>query len=99
MDPKEFTCPISIINTTEELVEISIPMVNLEEIEMQSAEMLNTVKKDIETIDQRRKRVREQLRTGHLNIEEIETLQQICNDYGDIFHLESDSLSHDRGAT
>ncbi|KAL6264230.1 hypothetical protein P5V15_004317 [Pogonomyrmex californicus] len=45
VDPKEFTYPISIINT-EEPVEVTTPMVNLEEIETQSAEMLNTVKKD-----------------------------------------------------
>ncbi|KAL6265779.1 hypothetical protein P5V15_002591 [Pogonomyrmex californicus] len=69
-------------------------MVNLEEIETQSAEMLNTMKKDIETVGERRKRVREQLRSDHLNIEKKETLEQICNDYGDIFHLEDDSLSH-----
>ncbi|KAL6265787.1 hypothetical protein P5V15_002600 [Pogonomyrmex californicus] len=69
-------------------------MVNLEEIETQSAEMLNTVKKDTETIGEKRKRVREQLRTDHLNIEEKEMLKQICNDYCDIFHLEGDSLSH-----
>ncbi|KAL6253635.1 hypothetical protein P5V15_015450 [Pogonomyrmex californicus] len=92
VDPKEFTRPIGIINTTEKSIEISTSIVNLEEIKTQNTEMLNTVKKDTETIGERRKR--EQLRTDHLNIKEKETLEQICNDYCDIFHLEDDSLSY-----
>ncbi|KAL6257799.1 hypothetical protein P5V15_011386 [Pogonomyrmex californicus] len=73
-------------------------MINLEEIETQSTEMLNIVKKDTEIIGERRiigkNECEKQLCTDHLNIEEKETLGQICNDYCDIFHLKSDSLSH-----
>ncbi|KAL6259403.1 hypothetical protein P5V15_009323 [Pogonomyrmex californicus] len=81
---------------TEESVEISTPMGNLEEIETQSAKTQHGEKRP-ETISERRKRVREQLRTDHFNIEEKETLEQICNDYYDIFHLGDDSLSHTTG--
>ncbi|KAL6259419.1 hypothetical protein P5V15_009341 [Pogonomyrmex californicus] len=54
--------------------------------------MLNTVKKTPRRIGERRKRVREQLRTDYLNIEEKKTLK--CDDYCDIFYLEGDLLLH-----
>ena len=35
-----------------------------------------------------------QIRTEHLNKEEKKTLEQICEDFNDIFHLKEDILMH-----
>lgn len=38
-------------------------------------------------------RLREQLRTDHLNVEERVSLVKICEEYNDIFHLPGDMLT------
>ena len=42
--------------------------------------------------------VRMQIRTEHLNKEEKKTIEQICEDFNDIFHLEGDILMHNSGS-
>ncbi|KAG5314429.1 POL4 protein, partial [Pseudoatta argentina] len=72
----EYTCLISMLNTTGENVEIIMPLVTIEE--------LWVTKKTYTLI----------IKDRHLNKEEKKTIEQICEDFNDIFHLEGDILTH-----
>jgi len=64
VEPKENTCLISIMNTTDELVEITSPCVTLEEINESSAvktHKLNSVTNKVANLQMRKERVQNQL--------------------------------------
>ncbi|KAL6265926.1 hypothetical protein P5V15_002769 [Pogonomyrmex californicus] len=97
--PEENVCPINVINTTGESVEITTPLVTVDEIKTRGAahmytmEMSNNETSD-KPIQARKEKLHRQMRTEHLNKEEKKTLHQICEDFRDIFHLENDRLSY-----
>jgi len=72
MKPEEYACPMSIINTTEEPVEITTPLVTLSEIQVSDRMSVFTLKTsdNAESIQTRRERLNNQLRLEHLNNEE-----------------------------
>ncbi|XP_071574634.1 uncharacterized protein [Temnothorax nylanderi] len=93
--PIDFLCPISIVNITEKPVEIITPHVTLEEAPVTDKADIFTLQptEERESITERREQLRRKLRMSHLNNEERKTLEQICEDYCDIFHLEDDKLT------
>jgi len=86
---------VSIINTTEEPVEITTPLVTLSEIQVSDRASVLTLQAsdNAESIQARRARLDNQLRLEHLNNEERRAIKEICEDFCDIFHLENDTLT------
>lgn len=93
--PQENVCPLSVINTTTKRIEIPIPYVTVEEIQVTDTADVLTLQEisQAEPAHARIKRLREQLRTKHLNDEEKKALEIICEDFCDTFHLENDTLT------
>ncbi|KAL6264177.1 hypothetical protein P5V15_004258 [Pogonomyrmex californicus] len=97
--PEENVCPISVINTTGESVEMTTPLVTVDEIKTKDAAHMYTMEVSSnetsdESIQVRKEKLHRQMRTEHLNKEEKKTLHQIFEDFRDIFHLENDRLSY-----
>jgi len=97
--PEEGTCPISVINTTEEQVAISTPLVSIEEI---PETVLDNADKPLLQMTQcedkkppqvRKEQLKNLIRTEHLNEEEKKALEQICEEFCDTFYLEDDVLT------
>jgi hypothetical protein len=87
------SCITSIINTLEEEITIESPEIELEELEIEEDSFV-TILTATQIEDQGRlSKLREQLRTGHLNIEERVSLVRICEEYNDVFHLPGDRLT------
>jgi len=85
----EYTCLISIINTTEESVEITA-LVTVEKPRVSnSASILALQKAKSESykfIQKRKENLRKQLRLEHLNREK-KAVEEICENFCDIFHF------------
>jgi hypothetical protein len=79
----------SILNMSDQDVEIQEPLVELDEIEL----IRNLTSETEEKQQDREKIILEQLRLDHLNDEEKKLLMGTCQDYQDIFYLPGDSLS------
>jgi len=97
-EPEEGTFAISVINTTEN--QVAIPtMVNIEEIPdtvSDSAEkpvLYMTQRESKKSPLKRMEQLKELIRTEHLNKEEKNALERICEEFCDIFYLEDDALS------
>jgi len=90
--PDEYTCSITMLNTTGENVEIITLLVIIEELWASDRENIHTLQKTVNEsgILPRHERVRKQIRIEHLNKEEKKTIEQICENFNDIFHLERD---------
>jgi len=52
-----------------------------------------TKNENYESIQERKENLRKQLRVEHLNREEKKAVEEICEDFCDIFHLEQDTLT------
>jgi hypothetical protein len=80
------------VNTLEEDI-IDSPHVELEEIEEDTNDtaliFLNLVNED----STRLRKLRDELRTEHLNSEERVSLIKICEEENDVFHLPGDKLT------
>src|ERR1700739_633680 len=78
--PNEFICPASILNTTEEEIEIQAPQVDIEELlrEEASEESINKIEDETIPKVSREKQINDLLRISHLNKEEKKTLLNIC---------------------
>jgi len=96
VEPEEYACPVSVINTTEEPVEITTPLVTLSEMQVSDRMSVLTLQKsdNADSVQARRERLIKQLRLDHLNSEEKGTIKGICEDFCDIFHLEDDKLTY-----
>jgi len=49
--------------------------------------------KNYESIQKRKENLRKQLRLEHLNREEKKAIEEVCENFCDIFHLEQDTLT------
>jgi len=86
-------CITSIVNTREEDITLDLPQVLLEALgDSEEAMTLIHTAVPIEVAD-RLSKLREQLRTDHLNEEERVSLVKICEEYHDIFHFSGDMLT------
>jgi len=89
----------SIINTTEEEVELFDPVVKLEELvanDTSEAAIMGVIEQGEDRGDQilsRGERVIAKLRDKHLNEEEKKLLREVCVEYQDVFYLPGDKLS------
>jgi hypothetical protein len=82
-----------IVNTLEEDIILDLPQVILEELG-DSEEAMTVIHTAVPVeVAGRLSRLREQLRTDHLNDEERVSLVRICEEYHDIFHLSGDTLT------
>jgi hypothetical protein len=82
----------SIVNTNEETVEISAPVLRVTEIEPGTpAEPSGDVRKESCSI--RSSEELKRLRLGHLNKEERRDIEKTCLDYQDIFRLPGEILN------
>ena len=86
-------CVPSIVNTSEEDVTVEIPLVDLEEIENDGSEKALIFSTSVVEIDNRLCKLRNELRTDHLNSEEKLSLVKICEEYNDVFYLPGDKLT------
>jgi len=84
--PEKYTCPVSVINTTDKEVQIQTPFVTLEKVERDTVEMhaIQAIK-NRKPIFPRVERIWQLLRVQHLNSEEKQVIKRICEDYQDIF--------------
>jgi len=96
--PEEGTCPISMINTEEQMA-IPMPLVSIEEI---SETVPDNAEKPVLHMTQRegkepplarKEQLKNLIRTEHLNKEEKKALERICEEFCDIFYLENDALT------
>jgi len=82
LKPEEGTCPISVINTTEEQVTIPMPLISIEEIpETDNADkpLLHMTQRENKKSPQvRKEQLKNLIQTEHLNEEENKALEQIC---------------------
>ncbi|KMQ83215.1 hypothetical protein RF55_20622 [Lasius niger] len=69
VEPQDFICTASILNTTDATVEMVMPQITLEEIRQYKAEKVNATQPEREVIP-RSDKVLQLLRTQHLNAEE-----------------------------
>ncbi|KAM0735323.1 Retrovirus-related Pol polyprotein from transposon 17.6 [Formica fusca] len=92
--PEEFSCPISVINTTEEYIKLPTPCVTVEEIKNTAAQICITQVQQEATTLSRREQIKNVLRVQHLNQEEVKTLLEICEGFSDIFYIEGDALTY-----
>jgi len=88
---------VSIINTTEEPVEITTLLVTLSEIQVSDRASVLTLQASesiqAESIQARRERLNNQLCLEHLNNEERRAIKEICEDFCDIFHLKDNTCT------
>ena len=86
-------CITSIVNTREEDITLDLPQVLLEAVD-DSEETMTLIPTAVPIeVAVRLSRLREQLRTDHLNEEERVSLVKICEEYHDIFHFSGDTLT------
>jgi len=97
VEPEEYTCPISIINTTEEFVEITTPFVTVNKLQTSDRASILALQQakseNYESIQKRKENLRKQLRLEHLNREEKKAIEEICENFCNMFHLEQDTLT------
>ena len=92
---REGGCLTSILNMNDEDVSLSLPIVDLEECEIES----NTIQVDTFvaqgaiTREDRLRELRQRIRTDHLNDQERRAIMNICEYYNDIFKLPGDNLT------
>jgi len=97
VEPEEYTCPISVINTTEESVEITTPLVTVDELQTSDHASILALQQakseNYESIQKRKENLRKQLRLEHLNRKEKKIIEEVYENFCDIFHLEQDTLT------
>jgi hypothetical protein len=86
-------CITSIINTLEEEITIEPPKIELEELEIDDDSFVRILTATPIEDQGRLSKLREQLRTDHLNSQERVSLIKICDEYNDVFHLPGDKLT------
>ncbi|KAL6268305.1 hypothetical protein P5V15_001426 [Pogonomyrmex californicus] len=78
VEPDNYICPISIINTTTETIEITTPSVTLDAVQLgDAAEMLTLHESDGRTVQSRQECLHKLLRTEYLNHEEKKVLDML----------------------
>jgi len=86
-------CITNIVNTREENITLDLPQVLLEAGD-DGEEAMTLIHTAVPVeVAGRLSKLREQLRTDHLNEEERVSLVKICEEYHDIFHLSGDTLT------
>ena len=83
----------SIVNTLGEDVIIDPPHVELEEVEDDYGNTVFMFSNSVVDDGSRLSKLRNELRTDHLNSEERVSLIKICEEYNDVFHLLGDKLT------
>ena len=96
VEAKDYTCPISMINTTDKEICIPPPRVKIEKVEDDNSTEMYAIQteKNIKSKASRKERIWQLLRTQHLNSEEDLAIKRICEEYCDTFHLEGEPLSY-----
>lgn len=89
VDLEDYICTISVMNTNKESVEIVTPYVSVKELQA-------SIRADVLTLQAAEKKelLLKKSQTAHLNIKERKTLEHICEEYCEIFHLENDALTY-----
>lgn len=80
----------TILNSTDEFVDINFMRIYLDSI---PKNVYHFNKKSNDDSNKRKKLIRDQICTDHLNSEEINSLLDICDEYNSIFYLEGDKLT------
>ncbi|KMQ83882.1 hypothetical protein RF55_18871 [Lasius niger] len=94
IEPQDFICTASILNTTDAMVEMAMRQVTLEEIRQYKAEEVNATRIQPEgEVMPRSDKVLQLLRTQHLNAEERKVIIEICKDFSDVLHLDGEPLT------
>ena len=86
-------CITSIVNTLEEDITLDPPQVLLEAVDDSEEAMTVIHAAVLLEVASQLSRLREQLRTDHLNDEERVSLVKIYEEYHDIFHFSGDTLT------
>ena len=95
MEAHNYHCKISVINTTEKEIEIQTPHVQIEQITKENtAELLATAKEEDSIPKSRTEKIKQLLRTEHLNQEEKRAIERISEEYSDTFHLKGEPLTY-----
>lgn len=90
---------ITIINTSDEMKSLKIPNLNVQALSKQTTMYKLAPEKIENSTENRVKILTENLRLNHLNREEKESIEKICAEFNDIFHLLSDLLTKTTATT
>ncbi|XP_070169655.1 uncharacterized protein [Polyergus mexicanus] len=94
IEPTNYLCAVSIINTTDNTIEMLMPQVNIEEIKRGETEEINIIRTlNKEEVIPRSEKILRLLHTQHLNKEEKKTIMEICQDFSDVMHIEGEPLT------
>lgn len=83
----------SVLNTTDQEINIEIPEIELKIIDDNFSNINALSRKNINYNSDRLKLLKDTLRLKHLNKEESDSIIEICTEFNHIFHLEGDSLT------
>ncbi|KAL4702883.1 hypothetical protein ACJJTC_005794 [Scirpophaga incertulas] len=85
---------ITVVNTSDDPVTVNSNLnLKLEPFNTKSGRIIANISES-SNARIRTSQVLKQLRTSHLNQEEVDSLFDICSKYSDIFHLPNDQLTH-----
>jgi hypothetical protein len=90
---REGACLSTIVNMNEEIVDITLPIVSLEECKTEAIQVGTLQARREVAQPDRLRELRAKIRTDHMNDEERRLILMICEDYNDIFHLPGDKLT------
>ncbi|KAL4127326.1 hypothetical protein QTP88_011501 [Uroleucon formosanum] len=89
---------VNIINISDEekiIQPVSLSQIKYEVYREETVMHINHYKnKNLINYPERIKQLKKELRTEHLNSEERDSIERVCIDFMDIFHLEGDKLTH-----
>jgi len=89
---------VNVINLSDEekiLRPMRLSQLNYEIYKEESIMYINTTESEtLPNYSERVRQLKKELRTEHLNSEERKSIEQVCIDFMDIFHLEGDRLTH-----
>ncbi|KAL4083068.1 hypothetical protein QTP88_028398 [Uroleucon formosanum] len=89
---------VNIINISDEekiIQPVSLSQIKYEVYREESVMHINHYKNEnLINYPERIKQLKKELRTEHLNSEERDSIERVCIDFMDIFHLEGDKLTH-----
>ncbi|KAL4105015.1 hypothetical protein QTP88_020290 [Uroleucon formosanum] len=89
---------VNVINLSDEeniIQPVKLSQIKYEIYKGESVMHINTTKNEnLSNYPERVQQLKKELRTEHLNSEEVNSIERVCIDFMDIFHLEGDKLTH-----
>lgn len=94
-------CIVSVVNVSEQDVTLQVPTIKLQKLDNSVVGAISLDNSNISTknINERINEIRNNINTNHLNQEEKESLDEIYEEFADVFLIENEKLSHTNSVT